>query len=328
MGAPVRRVTASDVARSLGISRATVGFVLNGTPGQTIPEATRSRVLAEAERLGYRPHAAARALARGSSRLVLFVLPDWPSDHGLRQYLDEAATVLDSAGYTLVTWSRRPGSQTRPLWESLDPDLIVPIAPLTDAELAALHRPGAPLLFPGGERFHDLERRSYVRESSAIQVRHLQELGHTRLAFAAPADPRLAGLTAARANAARACAATLAVDVCDERAVGGEDGSAAAAVRDWEAAGVTGVVAYDDEVAAAVAGAAIRCGVAVPGRLAVIGHDDSPIARLFVPALTSVRLDLAGMGRGAARAVLHALGAGGEVPEPDDGAQVVRREST
>jgi DNA-binding LacI/PurR family transcriptional regulator len=88
------------------------------------------------------------------------------------------------------------------------------------------------------------------------------------------------------------------------------------------------VVAYDDEVAAAVAGAAIRSGMEIPGSLAVIGHDDSPIARLFVPALTSVRLDVAGMGRGAARAVLRALGAGSELPEPDGGAQVVRREST
>ena len=34
-------VTAADVARSLGLSRATVGFVLNDTPGQTIPAATR-----------------------------------------------------------------------------------------------------------------------------------------------------------------------------------------------------------------------------------------------------------------------------------------------
>ena len=49
-----RRVTAADVARSLGISRATVGFVLNNTQGQTISAATRERVLAEAERLSAR----------------------------------------------------------------------------------------------------------------------------------------------------------------------------------------------------------------------------------------------------------------------------------
>ena len=62
-----KRVTAADVARSLGLSRATVGFVLNDTPGQTIPPATRERVLTEAARLGYRPHSAARALASGRS---------------------------------------------------------------------------------------------------------------------------------------------------------------------------------------------------------------------------------------------------------------------
>jgi len=48
-----KRVTAADVARSLGLSRATVGFVLNDTPGQSISEATRERVIAEARRLGY-----------------------------------------------------------------------------------------------------------------------------------------------------------------------------------------------------------------------------------------------------------------------------------
>ena len=58
-----RRVTAADIARSVGVSRATVGFVLNDTPGQTISEPTRRKVLAAAERLGYRPHSAARALA-------------------------------------------------------------------------------------------------------------------------------------------------------------------------------------------------------------------------------------------------------------------------
>src|SRR6187399_2916197 len=62
-----KRVTAADIARSLGISRATVGFVLNETPGQTISAATRDRVLAEAKRLGYRPNNAARA---GRSRLL------------------------------------------------------------------------------------------------------------------------------------------------------------------------------------------------------------------------------------------------------------------
>ncbi len=96
-----RRVTAADVARSLGLSRATVGFVLNDTPGQSIPDATRQRVLAEAERMGYRPHRAAQTLASGRSRIVLLQLPDWPIGASLRAHLDAAAATLDEAGYAM-----------------------------------------------------------------------------------------------------------------------------------------------------------------------------------------------------------------------------------
>ena len=90
----LKRVTAADVARALGISRTTVSFVLNNTPGQTIPAATRERVITEAKRLGYRPHMAARTLRSGQSRIVLLILPDWPMDYSMRTHLDEASLVL------------------------------------------------------------------------------------------------------------------------------------------------------------------------------------------------------------------------------------------
>jgi DNA-binding LacI/PurR family transcriptional regulator len=52
-----------------------------------------------------------------------------------------------------------------------------------------------------------------------------------------------------------------------------------------------------ETIAAMVVGAALRAGVAVPRQLKVVGHDDSPLARLFVPSLSSVRVDTAGLGR-------------------------------
>src|SRR5690606_20782706 len=144
-----KRVTAADVARSLGLSRATVGFVLNDTPGQTISEATRERVLAEAARLGYRPHSAARALASGRSHIVLLLLPDWPMDHAMRAHLDEASLVLDQAGYSLVTTTPHPGGQAVPLWESLDPDVVVSLAPVPDAQFAGIAATRARTIIPG-----------------------------------------------------------------------------------------------------------------------------------------------------------------------------------
>ena len=57
-----RRVTSADVARQAGVSRATVSYVLNAAPGQTISAETRERVLHVAAMLGYAPSAAARTL--------------------------------------------------------------------------------------------------------------------------------------------------------------------------------------------------------------------------------------------------------------------------
>lgn len=47
--------------------------------------------------------------------------------------------------------------------------------------------------------------------------------------------------------------------------------------------GASAVVAYNDDVAALVVGAAVRHGIAVSDQLAVVGHDSTPIAELFVP---------------------------------------------
>src|SRR4051794_28173 len=86
----MKRATAADVARAAGVSRTTVSYVLNDTPHQQIPEATRHRVLEAAERLSYSPSAAARALVRGRSDVILFVFP---------------------AEVTLADWGRRVLSQ-------------------------------------------------------------------------------------------------------------------------------------------------------------------------------------------------------------------------
>ena len=73
-----RAVTATDVAREAGVSQATVSYVINDDPNQKISSETRGRVLAAVARLGYTPSAAARALRKGSSDLVLLALPDVP----------------------------------------------------------------------------------------------------------------------------------------------------------------------------------------------------------------------------------------------------------
>ncbi|MER7899322.1 LacI family DNA-binding transcriptional regulator [Streptomyces sp. NPDC096046] len=71
----------TDVARLAGVSPATVSFVLNRTPGQTISDETRQRVLQAVAELDYRPNRAAQGLRQGRSATIGFVSHD--SDFGV-----------------------------------------------------------------------------------------------------------------------------------------------------------------------------------------------------------------------------------------------------
>ncbi len=320
-----KRVTAADVARSLGLSRATVGFVLNDTPGQTIPPATRERVLTEAARLGYRPHSAARALASGRSHIVLLVLPDWPLDFTLRRNIEEASLALDANGYSLITYTPEHASHTRPLWESLQPDVVISMTPMAPERTAAIRAAGVQHIVPDPDH---PEVEQYREEGPWLQVRPLRECGRARIALVGSTDPRIADLVAARRESAIEAAADLGLMLAGVDDIEPSEGAAAEAVRTLRAAGVTGVAAYNDEVALALVGAALRMGVDVPGDLAVVGHDDAPFAALAQPRLTTIRLDVTGLGRYLASIALHlAEGAPLEESAPVQHVQLVVRDT-
>ena len=300
-----KRPTAADVGREAGVSRATVGFVFNKTAGQTISSGTRARVLEAAERIGYRPHAGAQALARGASRIVLLVLPDWPVGASMQRLIEAASSVLDAAGYTLVTYTPRRDGAARPLWELLEPEVVMGFAPFTREQLSGMRAHGITHIFP------DENGGSAAPETGpAEQLRYLHELGHQRIAYASTGDPRLTDLAGVRILAAQQYARQHGREALEVRTLAVHD-DAIDAVRDWRASGVTAVAAYNDDVAALIVGAAARLGVDVPNDLSVIGHDDAPIASLFVPTLTTVRRDEEADGANfAAVAIAGATGTG------------------
>lgn len=300
------RVTTADIARVVGVSRATVGFVLNDTPGQTISPATRERVLEAAARMGYRRNNVARALASGRSHLVLLVLPEWPVESGLRQLIDAASRRLSADGYALVSYTPSGHPSARPLWDSLHPDVVIGLEPFSAADVASMRSAGVRHVLPDPDHPVPLGDVPGTTQGALAQVEHLVELGHRRLAFAGDRDPRVRIFAEARCFAAQRRALELDALVVDTTEIALDDGSAQAAVSRWRATGVTAVVAYNDAIAAIVVGAALRAGLQVPGDLAVIGHDDSPLARLIVPSLSSVWQDAAAAGRLLAEGALWA----------------------
>src|SRR5918994_604347 len=95
-----RRPTSEDVAREAGVSRATVSYVLNRVEHERVSPATRARVLAAAERLGYVPNAAAAALRGGRTSLVLVGIPAWPLGPPLAAAISVLVAELERLGYT------------------------------------------------------------------------------------------------------------------------------------------------------------------------------------------------------------------------------------
>src|SRR5213080_1600932 len=69
-----KNVTASDVAKYLGMSQSTVSRVF--TPGASVSEETKKKVLGAAKELGYRPNALARSLITNKSNMIGIVMGD------------------------------------------------------------------------------------------------------------------------------------------------------------------------------------------------------------------------------------------------------------
>ncbi|WP_328222174.1 LacI family DNA-binding transcriptional regulator [Streptomyces sp. NBC_00310] len=306
-----RRVTSGDVAREAGVSRATVSYVLNDTPHQKIAEATRTRVWEAAARLGYAPSAAARALRTGRSDIVLGVLPDWPIQHVLGRLIQQLTNAFAEHELTfLVHSSGRPARPLREIWRALTPAAVLALNefPATDAE--AMRTAGIEVVMTlHGSASGDL-RSPLVSEEpiGALQARHLVG-SHRRLGYAYPDLPRLDVLAQPRLDGVRKVCAERGLPEPVVRAVPLELGGATEAVKAWLAADppVTGICAFNDDIAMAVLVALQSLGLRAPQDLAVIGVDDIPSSALLRPALTTVVRDTETLARGLARRVVDAL---------------------
>ena len=288
MGKEGRRVTSTDVARASGVSRATVSYVLNNDPRQSISEETRARVLEAVDKLGYRPFAAARVLRSGHSQTVLAVLPFEQVDPSLARSLKDLEVELAAQGFSLICHvglHRLSAAHTHPA-TNLTPAVIASFADQTNQAAAKfLQQFDAPIVSMNNISFREAVGRA--------QVNYLVQAGWRHIVFAAPERRDVQKLAQARLDGVRQTCAKLALEPPAVQVVPLSRQAAQEAISKLLAdrSPPFGVCCYNDEVAFAVMAALSDTGIAIPKAVGVIGCDDIPLAQFSIPPLTTIRFD-------------------------------------
>lgn len=325
-------ITSADVARLAGVSRATVSFVLNDTPGHRVSETTRARVRDAARQLGYVPHAAARSLRAGRSNLVLMPVSISAIGRLVSDWVDDLHSELDARGYTAVLHAGRfadPLDAAR-AWAELRPAAVVAMDGdrFTGQAAEVLRRAGVRGLLAFAA--HPVQGVHTVgfdhARIGATAAEHLIGRGRSRIGVVMPlerglgtlAQPRLAG---AESVAARHMATVTPVELAYNR------DSATALARRWRGLNLDSVFAYNDEYAALLLHALQAEGVSVPDEVALVGSDDLVLSALQQPALTTVRLDLPTAAR-IADTVHELIETGSAPPVPPIEAVLVHRQTS
>lgn len=102
-----RRTTLKDVAQEAGVTAATVSYVINNTPGQSIRPETRRRVLQAARKLNYMPNAHARTLRNHNVPCVGVVLRSNLAVPRFSQMAFGIQTRLEEEGYNVLLLGNR-----------------------------------------------------------------------------------------------------------------------------------------------------------------------------------------------------------------------------
>ncbi|MEV6179260.1 LacI family DNA-binding transcriptional regulator [Streptomyces sp. NPDC052016] len=330
--APRSVPTSADVARLAGVSRATVSYVLNNTSAVRISEPTRRRVHQAARDLGYVPHAAARALRAGHSRMVLMPAPPVPAGPLYSQFVHDLQGALSRLDYTVVQYGAcgLHGDDAARAWAELRPvAVLVPGPGLGPQGVALLKRSGARAVVTLGsepvEGAHALLLDHAGVGRSAVG--HLYARGRRRIGVVVPEEPGTRMFSAPRLSGARAALHGTDATVTELPLAYTEESAAALAAR-WPGLGLDAVYAYNDEYAMLLMRALQDTGVRVPEDTAVIGADDLVLGRLLRPRLSTVRIALPS-GRDLAGLVDRAVRNPGAAPESHElfEATVVDRDS-
>jgi LacI family transcriptional regulator len=300
------------LADYLGLSAATVSLVMNGSPvADAIPQETKERIFAAAQRFNYRPNFVARSLRTQRSFMIGVLVPE-VSEGYAAMVMGGIEDHLLQEGYFYLVASHRHKPDLieeypRMLWSRSVEGLIAVDTPWTQ-EL-----PVPAVAISGRGQAKGITNIVLDHERAAeLAIDHLYRLGHRKIAYikgqAFSSDTEVRWHAIGKAAQARGLgierelvvqlegdlpSPELGYGVTHQLLAGGHD--------------FTALFAFNDISAIGAIRALREGGLRVPEDVSVVGFDDIQSAAYQNPGLTTVRQPLRRMGQVAAETVLRAI---------------------
>ncbi|WP_048602701.1 catabolite control protein A [Rubeoparvulum massiliense] len=288
-------VTIYDVAKEAGVSMATVSRVVNGNPN--VKPATRKKVKEAIQRLGYRPNAVARGLASKRTKTVGVVIPDVsnPFYSELVRGIEDIANMYDYNIF-LCNSDEHKGKELRLIETMLEKQvdgLLFMGAKVTQDHREILQTGHVPVVLSSTLDEEGILPSVSINHGKAMEegVHYLHELGHQRIALiSGPPDEPLFGTI--RLQAFRRAMTNVGLTIDENMICTGdmhyESGFEETKKLLQQSQPPTAIFAVSDEMAIGAIHAILDQGLRVPEDISVLGFDNTRLATMVRPLLTTV----------------------------------------
>ena len=309
------RITMAQVANKAGVSLMTVSRVINDKEG--VSEATRARVQAIIEELGYRPSDIARGLATQRTGTLGLVMPDIANPF-FSEIARGAEHVAYNAGYNIFLCNTEEDiSRELDVLQSLEEKrvdgILVCSSRLEDCQLetALTNHPAVVLVNRRMENPKIKLGLTLIDDHGGgkLATQHLLNIGHQKIGFLAGPPTSQSGRW--RADGYYETLITTGIQPtptwirhCTPTIEGGRQGTQELLNQHPE---LTGLFCYNDLVAIGALQSCAELGRKVPDNIAIIGFDDIPFAALTTPALTTCHVPRHKLGAEAMRLLLDRI---------------------
>ncbi len=309
-----KQVTSSDVARVAGVSQSAVSRTF--TPGASVSEKTRQKVLAATRLLGYKPNAIARSLITQRTNIVAVVIGDTmnPFYSGV---LEEATRLLQAAGRQVMLFMTSPNldpgeALPKSLQYQVD-GVIISTAMLSPEMASECAKVGTPMVLIN-RTIEGSDVPSVCCDNaggSRMVADFLMDTGHKRLAFMNGVTTASTNETRRSAFAERVVERGGSVPIEDVGSFTYEGGFRAAVRLLSQENRPDAIYCANDQMALGALNAVRNyLGIRVPDEVSIIGFDDIPAASWPSIRMTTIHVDSTELVRRAVHMMIRMIDSG------------------